>query len=47
MESWDAIYRILIGKNGIKHVAELGMRGMMILKWFLNKYVVMFWTGFM
>jgi hypothetical protein len=27
--------------NGIIHVAELGMSGRMILKWFLKKYVVM------
>jgi len=47
MQSWDAVCRILIGNSRIKHVAELGMSGRMILKWFLKKYVVMLWTGFM
>jgi hypothetical protein len=28
-------------------VAELGMDGRMIIKWFLKKYVVMLWTEFM
>jgi len=47
IQIWDAVCRILVGNNGIRHVAELGMSGRMILKLFLKKYVVMLWTGFM
>jgi hypothetical protein len=47
MQIWDAICIILIGNNGIRHVSELGISGRMLLKWFLKKYVVMLWTGFM
>jgi hypothetical protein len=47
MKVWDAVCRILIGNNGIRHVAELGMSGRKILKLFLKMYVVMLWTRFM
>jgi hypothetical protein len=47
MQVWDAVCRILIGNDEIRHMAELGICGRMILKLFLKKYVEMFWTGFM
>ena len=46
MQRWDAVCRILIVSNGMRHVAELGMIGRMILKKFLKKQFVMLWTGF-
>jgi len=46
MQVWDAVCRNLIRNNGIRHVAEQGMSGRLILKLFLNK-LFMLWTGFM
>jgi hypothetical protein len=32
VQSWDAVCRILVGNNGIRHVTELVIGGRMILK---------------
>jgi len=37
MQVWDAVFRILIRDNGIRHVAKLGMNGRMIFNIILKE----------